>query len=353
MDKKVILLTGGGSAGHVTPNMALIPLLHEKGYDIHYVGTQSGIERELISAFDYVTYHTIEAGKLRRYFSLKNLSDPARVIKGISQARRIIRDIKPDVVFSKGGFVSVPVVIGARGKCPIIAHESDYTPGLANKIASRYATKVLVTFEDTLRYVGDKGTHTGTPIRQSLYGGNREKGLSFSGFDGKKPIMLVMGGSLGAQKVNESIRNQLDTLTKRFDIIHICGKGKMEEPIVRNGYHQYEYIKEELPDIFACTDIMVSRSGANSVFEILALAIPALLIPLSQNASRGDQVLNARYFERKGYSHMLLQEDITDEKLIESINEVYENRDNLKSVMKNEKTADGTDKIIEIIESYL
>lgn len=198
MSKKIIL-TGGGTAGHVTPNLALLPRLRAEGYEIHYIGTAEGIEKSLVDGLEGVTYHTISAGKLRRYFSLKNLTDPFKVVGGIFQAKRIINKVKPDVVFSKGGFVSVPVVIAAKGMAPIVAHESDYTPGLANKITAKFADRVCVTFEDTLKYVGAKGVHTGTPIRPELYGGDRQRGLDFTGFSGEKPILLTMGGSQGAQ----------------------------------------------------------------------------------------------------------------------------------------------------------
>ena len=222
MSKKIIL-TGGGSAGHVTPNIALLPGLRERGFEIHYVGQADGIEHRLITEQGDVIFHSIEAGKLRRYFSLKNLTDPFKVLKGISEAKRIIKEVKPDLVFSKGGFVSVPVVMAAKGKCPVLCHESDFTPGLANKLAAKYADRVLVTFEDTLQYVGKKGIHTGTPIRRELFSGSRVRGLDFLGFSGDKPIILVMGGSLGASALNDAIRASLDTITARYDVVHLCG----------------------------------------------------------------------------------------------------------------------------------
>lgn len=350
---KTILLTGGGTAGHVTPNLALLPQLRAAGYSIHYVGTADGIERSLVEGETDVCYHAISAGKLRRYFSLKNFADPFRVLKGVFQSRRIIREVKPDVVFSKGGFVSVPVVIAARGKAPVITHESDYTPGLANRIAARFADTVCVTFEDTLAKVGPKGVFTGTPIRPSLFQGEAEKGLAFTGFDGARPILLVMGGSQGAQAINQVLRQALPQLTSQFDIIHLCGKGKVDPGVESPAYRQYEYIGPELPHLFACTDIVLSRAGANAVFEFLALAKPALLVPLPLSASRGDQILNAGYFVRKGYAMSMEQEQLTPAALTDALSTLYADRQRFISTMRNDARADGTDAVLQVIRNAL
>ena len=350
---KVVLLTGGGSAGHVTPNIALFPGLRERGYELHYIGLDDGIEHKLIAEQQDVHFHSIEAGKLRRYFSLKNLTDSFKVIKGISQAKEIIRQIKPDLVFSKGGFVSVPVVMAAKGKCPILCHESDFTPGLANKIAARYADKILVTFEDTLKYTGSKGIHTGTPIRRELFSGNRIEGLKFLGFSGAKPIILVMGGSLGAAALNDAVRASLDTLAEEFDIVHLCGRGKVDDSIRCSAYRQYEYIGKELPDILAATTLVISRAGANALFEFLSLNKPALLVPLPKEASRGDQLLNAAYAERKGYSMVLFQEDITPERLVGDIDKLFRNRNGFIERMMQDSTLDGTDEVLACIDEMI
>ena len=346
---KTIVLTGGGTAGHVTPNLALVPRLKAEGYDIHYIGTADGIEKNLVTAHGDIVYHQIAAGKLRRYFSLKNFTDPFRVVKGMFQARRIIKEVKPDVVFSKGGFVTVPVVIAAKGKAPIVAHESDYTPGLANRITSKFADKVCVTFEDTLKHVGAKGVFTGTPIRPELYGGDAAQGLEFAGFTGEKPILLMMGGSLGAMAINEALRAALPRLTRTFDVIHLCGKGKLDESIDDPCYRQYEYISKELPDLMAAADIVLSRAGANAVFEFLALAKPALLIPLPLSASRGDQILNAGYFARKGYAMTLEQEQMTPDTLFDAIHDLYDRRLSFISAMSADALADGTDEVLSVI----
>ena len=351
---KKIILTGGGSAGHVTPNMALLPQLMAEGMELHYIGTEDGIEREIVAQRPNVTYHAISSGKMRRYFSWKNFTDPFRVVKGMFQAGKIMRRVKPDVVFSKGGFVSVPVVIAARSKgIPVVTHESDYTPGLANKINAKFANKVCVTFEDTLAHVGAKGVHTGTPIRPELYEGNKARGLSFLGFEGKKPVLLIMGGSLGAVAINEAVRAALPQLLATFDIVHLCGKDKVDESCAQPGYNQYEYINEELPDIFAATDVIVSRAGANAVFEFLALSKPALLIPLSMASTRGDQILNAGYFSRKGFAMVLEQANLTPQTLLDNINDLYDRRLSYISTMSAEPLADGTDEVLAVIREAM
>ncbi len=353
MEKKIIL-TGGGSAGHVTPNLALLPQLLAEGIEVHYIGTADGIERTILSERKDVTYHIISSGKLRRYFSWKNFTDPFRVMRGLFQARRVMREVKPAAVFSKGGFVSVPVVIAAHGKhIPVVTHESDYTPGLANKINAKFADKICVTFEDTLAHVGAKGVHTGTPIRPELYQGDKERGLAFLGFDDKKPVLLIMGGSLGASVVNDAVRAALPKLLISYDIVHLCGKGKVEERLNQPGYRQFEYVNEELPDVLAATDVVVSRAGANAVFEFLALSKPALLIPLPRSASRGDQILNAGYFARKGFAMVLEQESLTPETLLDAVNDLYDRRLSFIATMSAEPLADGTDEVLAVIRSAM
>lgn len=342
---KVILLTGGGTAGHVTPNLALIPRLTAAGYAVHYAGTADGVEHRLVGELKNVSYHTIESGKLRRYFSWQNFTDPIKVLRGFRQARRLIRELKPDVIFSKGGFVSVPVTMAAK-KIPLVCHESDYTPGLANRIGAHFADIVCVTFSDTLRFVGKKGVHTGTPIRPELYGGDRGRGLAFLGFSGDKPVLLVMGGSQGAAKVNDAVRAALPELLKTFDVAHLCGAGKTEPAAEQSGYRQYEYISAELPDLFAAADCMVSRAGANAIFEIVALAKPAVLVPLPASDSRGDQELNAAYFAKKGYSMVLEQSDMTPESLAGSVESLYSRRLEFTSVMAGDPLVDGTDEVL-------
>ena len=347
---KKIVFTGGGTAGHVTPNLALMDYFDTDEWEIHYIGSKDGIEKKLLADIPNITYHAIDAGKLRRYISLKNLSDPFRVIKGYAESKKILNEIAPDVVFSKGGYVSVPVVAAAKGHCPVICHESDYTPGLANKIASQFASAVCVTFEDTLTHVKDgKGVWTGTPVRKSLLEGNKQDGYRFTGISGQKPVLLCMGGSQGAQAVNDALRGALPVLLKKYDIIHLCGQGKTDNSISMDGYVQFEYVSEELKDILAIADVVLSRAGANSVFELLALHKPAVLVPLPLEASRGDQILNATYFQKKGFSLFLDQNNMDAQSLTEAIDDVYENRERYIAAMCSCKNSIGNETIYRMI----
>lgn len=350
---KRIILTGGGTAGHVTPNIALLPRLKELQYDIHYIGSYNGIEKELIEQFG-IPYHGISSGKLRRYFSLQNFTDPFRVIKGFGEAKKLIKLLEPDVIFSKGGFVSVPVVMaGKKCKVPTIIHESDMTPGLANKLSIPSATKVCCNFPETVAHLpADKAVLTGSPIRQELLSGDKAKALEFTGLTSDKPVILVIGGSLGAVAVNNAVRSVLPELLKDFQVIHLCGRNKLDASLQGlEGYVQYEYIKDELKDLFALTDIVISRAGANAICELLALHKPNLLIPLSANASRGDQILNARSFERQGFSMVLEEEELTDESLLSAVHHLYDNRAQYKEAMAGSGQQDSIDTIIELIES--
>lgn len=349
---KRIILTGGGTAGHVTPNIALIPRLQELGYDIQYIGSYTGIEKELIEAF-HIPYHGISSGKLRRYFSLQNFTDPFRVLKGLGEAKKLVRELKPDVIFSKGGFVSVPVVLaGKRAKVPVIIHESDMTPGLANKLAIPSATKVCCNFPETLENLPkEKAILTGSPIRQELLSGNKIAAMEMCGFSADKPVILVIGGSLGSVAVNTAVRAALPELLEDFQVVHLCGKGKLDESLVNTkGYKQFEYVKNELRDIFAMSTLVISRAGANAICELLALRKPNLLIPLSANASRGDQILNARSFERQGFSTVLEEEEVTKESLLDSIHKLYQDRTAYIDAMHNSGQQDSIRTIIQLIE---
>jgi UDP-N-acetylglucosamine--N-acetylmuramyl-(pentapeptide) pyrophosphoryl-undecaprenol N-acetylglucosamine transferase len=351
---KKIIMTGGGSAGHVTPNLALIPRLKELNYEIEYIGTIDGIERKIVEG-NNIKYHPIASGKLRRYFDVKNFSDPLKVIKGIWQAYDIIKKQKPAIVFSKGGFVAVPVVIGSFfNKVPVIAHESDITPGLANKLSVPYCTKVCVTFPEALKKLNkNKAILTGTPIRKELLEGSKLLGLKFCGFNDNRPVLFIMGGSLGSKAINDSIRKNLDKIILNFNIIHICGKGNVEDCYNnKHNYKQFEYVTEELPHLMAAADIIVSRAGANSIFEFLALRKPNLLIPLSAKYSRGDQILNAASFEKSGYSMVLQEEEVNETSLLEKINELYKNRESFIKKMESSNTGNGVDEIVKLIEQY-
>lgn len=350
---KRIILTGGGTAGHVTPNIALLPRLKELGYDIQYIGSKNGIEKDLITQLN-IPYHGISSGKLRRYFSLENFTDPFRVLKGFSEANKLIKTLKPDVIFSKGGFVSVPVILaGKHCHVPTIIHESDLTPGLANKISIPSATNVCCNFPETMQYLPkEKAVLTGCPIRQELLTGDVNKARAFCGFTSDKPVLLIVGGSLGSVIVNNAVRAILPELLKDFQIIHLCGKDKTDESLTSlEGYIQFEYIQDELKDLFALADVVISRAGANAICELLALRKPNLLIPLSAKASRGDQILNARSFERQGFSMVLEEESLTNEILLNCIRDLYNHKDSYIDAMNQSSQANSIDTIIDLIEN--
>lgn len=354
MRLKTIVLTGGGTAGHVTPNLALIPILQKEGWSISYIGTKEGIEKGLIEN-ENIPYYGIPTGKLRRYFSFKNFTDMFRVVVGVKEALTAIKKIKPDVVFSKGGFVAVPVVIAAKlNRIPIIIHESDITPGLANKIAMPFSDKVCTTFPETVQYIPKgKGINTGTPIREALFKGEKEKGIKICGFNSKKPVIMMMGGSLGSVKINTMIRDALPDILKDFQLIHICGKGNFDEKLSSTvGYKQFEYVSAELPHIFAATDAVISRAGSNSISEFLALKKPNLLIPLSANASRGDQILNAESFEKQGFSMVLTEEEMTPMTLLQSIIRLYSDREMYIGNMSVSKLSNGVNEVMNILRQY-
>lgn len=348
---KKIVLTGGGTAGHVTPNIALLSGLQELGYEVHYIGSYEGIESRLIADFD-IPYYGISTGKFRRYLDPKNFSDPFRVIKGYTEARRILKELKPDIVFSKGGYVSVPVVRAAASlKIPCIIHESDMTPGLANKLCIPVARKVCCNFPETMQYLPkDKAVLTGSPIREELSKGNKIVALDLCGFDANIPVIMVIGGSLGAANVNKAVRDALPELLKDFQVVHICGKDKIDNMLLTTkGYKQFEYVKAELKDIFAMADVVISRAGANAICELLALQKPNLLIPLMAG-SRGDQILNARSFESQGYSKVLMEDDITTQLLVDSVHELYFNKKIFIDAMSNSHQKNSIKSILNLIE---
>ncbi len=349
---KRIILTGGGTAGHVTPNIALIPELQKRGYEIHYIGSKEGIEKDLIKNFD-IPYYGISSGKLRRYFDVKNFTDPFRIMKGFSEADKIIKQVRPAVVFSKGGFVTVPVVKAAKHRhVPCVLHESDISPGLANRLCLSSASIICANFPETLEHLPqDKAHLTGTPIRGELFSGNRLKGLDFCNFSAQKPVILVIGGSLGSVRVNEAVREILPKLLENYQVIHLCGKGKIDESLAGTpGYVQYEYIQKELCDLLDAADFVISRAGANAICELLALHKPNILIPLSLEASRGDQILNARSFENQGFSYVIQEEELTSERLLEAVRYVDENKYQYQDAMKASNQQNAVIKVSDLID---
>ena len=352
---KKIALTGGGTAGHITPNPALIPELKKRGFDIIYIGSSSGMDREIIEKRN-IPFFGVTADKLRRYIDFKNFFMPANVVKGIGEAIKILKENKVNIIFSKGGYVAVPVVIAAaRLRIPVISHEADFTPGLANKIATPLSKKICCNFEETLKQLGKKGVFTGCPIRKELLAGNKKKGLEFLDFKDDKPILFVTGGSLGSKYINDLIRNNIDEILKEFNIVHSCGKGKLDDKIKLEGYRQFELLTTDLPDVFAASDLVVSRAGANVIFELLALKKPNLLIPLSTRASRGDQILNANSFMKKNYSVVLLEEDQdkSPELFFKKLNELKTRKDEMIASMKNSTEINAISNICDLIEETI
>ena len=349
---KKIVLTGGGTAGHVTPNIALLPYLKEAGFEVSYIGSYDGIEKRLISDFD-VSYYGIATGKLRRYFDVKNFTDPFRVLKGFAEAKKILKSIAPDVVFSKGGFVSVPVVRAAASLgIPCIIHESDMTPGLANKLCIPVASKVCCNFPETLNFLPEgKAVLTGSPIREELAMGSKEAGLSMCNFHNAKPVIMVIGGSSGSVAINKAVRAALPKLLEDFQVVHICGTDRVDNLLLnQKGYAQFEYLKSDLKDVLSLADVVISRAGANAICELLALKKPNLLIPLPATSSRGDQILNAKSFESQGYSLVLNEDDLDETTLVEKVYELYCNRKSYIETMSQSSQLNAVDKVISLIE---
>ncbi|KXH81776.1 undecaprenyldiphospho-muramoylpentapeptide beta-N-acetylglucosaminyltransferase [Sporosarcina sp. HYO08] len=356
MKRPVVLLTGGGTAGHVSVNEALIPFFSEKGYELHYIGSHDGIEKEIIGdGHSEVTYHAIQSGKLRRYFSMKNFTDPFRVGAGVLQAYGIIRKLKPEIIFSKGGFVSVPVVLAAKmAKVPVVTHESDVTPGLANKIALPFSNHIFTVFEQTLQYVpAEKATCTGSIIRPELFHGNRQEGLRIAKLSGQKPVLIVMGGSQGSAVLNEAIRSDLPSILNDFEVIHLCGRGHKDSSLHgQEGYAQFEYVTEELPHLLAASDFAVSRAGSNAIFELLAIRKPMLLIPLSASKSRGDQILNASHFKKLGLAEVIQEEEVGQRPFSEELRSFRSEEDNLLQKMHATALPKTPDVMVDLILSY-
>ncbi|WP_409298273.1 undecaprenyldiphospho-muramoylpentapeptide beta-N-acetylglucosaminyltransferase [Peribacillus sp. SCS-26] len=354
--KKRIVFTGGGSAGHVSVNAALIPVFIRNGWDVVYIGSRKGIEREIIEEnFPEIAYYSVPAGKLRRYFSWQNFKDPFMILGGIIHSSRILRRLKPDLIFSKGGFVSVPVVLGGRLlKIPAVIHESDYTPGLANRMSFPFSRAVFTTFEETSSYLrGKKTIHAGAVLRDGVFTGNKEKGLARCGFTDKKPVLAIMGGSLGARSINQAVEQSLPELLKTFQVIHFCGKGNVREDLIQEGYAPFEFVHEGLFDMAASASLVVSRAGSNSIFEFLALQKPMLLIPLSKSQSRGDQIINAASFEKAGYCRTIQEEELTKENFLQTIADLYKNKEAMEENMQTGRHFTRTDEMYRLLTGLL
>ncbi len=352
-----VVMTGGGTAGHVTANIALLPQMRRDGYEVYYIGSYDGIEKKMMEN-EGVPYTGIATGKLRRYFDLKNFSDPLRVLKGYNEARKALKKIKPDIVFSKGGFVAVPVVWAAHSlHIPVVTHESDMTPGLANRLCLNAADKICCNFPETLKSLPDgKAVLTGSPIRERLLMGTREEGLEMTGFDGQKPVLMIIGGSLGSVAINNAVRKLLPRLLEDFDIVHVCGKNNVDISLTNTpGYKQYEFLTNGLRNLYALADVVISRAGANVICELVALNKPNILIPLPLDASRGDQILNAESFEKQGFSYVLDQHEMEAdvELLYNAVHEVFHKKSGYIIAMQNSDQGSGVDHVIQVLRDVV
>ena len=340
--KKKIVLTGGGTAGHVYPALAVAENLKE--FDLHYIGG-SGMEKQILQNFPNIVYHEIPTVKLERKFTLKNLLIPFRLLKCIHAAKRELKQINPAIIFSKGGFVSVPVVFAARKlKIPIISHESDLSFGLANKLILKKCNVMCTTFQETANG-NQKCIHTGQPLRQKIFMGKK-----LNMFQNNNPTLLVLGGSLGAKFLNDIIFDNIDEITKDFNVLHLCGK-QNNKILSHKNYFQIQYA-ENIQDYYASADIVLCRAGSGVINELLALKKPMLLIPLSKKCSRGDQIENAKNFKKHGYAEMLEEEEYSFKKLTQKLLSIAKNKQKYQEKMQKTAKNNAALKIASIINKY-
>jgi UDP-N-acetylglucosamine--N-acetylmuramyl-(pentapeptide) pyrophosphoryl-undecaprenol N-acetylglucosamine transferase len=335
-------------------HVALIPRMKQLGWELGYVGSK-GIEREIIGRTG-VPFKTIASGKLRRYFSLENFLDIFRVCFGIIQCIGIFLLKRPDLVFSKGGFVSVPVVVAAKVlRVPVVIHESDLTPGLANRIASHFAKLILYTFPETGSHLsGNQSSYVGAVVRDDLFSGSREIGQKLCGFDPAdlRQTIIVIGGSQGAQKINDAVDKALESLIGDFRVVHLAGKGKLLARHSDLSYAQFEFVADDLKHLFALSDFAICRAGANSIFELLALNKPMLLIPL-EAGSRGDQVVNAESFQRNGWAHVLRERDLTATSLAAEVRKLANDQQIIRESQRKGLVKDSSERVIQALSSFL
>ncbi|MBE7082811.1 MAG: undecaprenyldiphospho-muramoylpentapeptide beta-N-acetylglucosaminyltransferase [Clostridiales bacterium] len=345
--KKTIVLTGGGTAGHIMPNLALLPLLQKQFDQIFYLGAKESMEEKIIKNYKNITFVAIPTTKLMRKLTIKNMAIPFKLISSICKTKKILKEIKPNVIFCKGGFVSVPVAIaGKRLHIPVISHESDLSMGLANKIILRFAKTLCVSFKNTC-HISKKCIYTGSPIREQIFKGNKNSIITKFKFNQSKPTVLFFGGSLGSKNINNLVEKSLEELTLKYNVLHITGKNNKTN-LKCDGYYAVEFA-EKIEDFFALADIVVCRGGANSLFELLALKKPMLIIPLSKAESRGDQIENAEYFKKMGYAYVMQEHEMSTQKLLENLHNLNQNINKIKTAMSNDTAVDANNKIVEII----
>ena len=343
-----IILTGGGTAGHVVPNIALLPELKKHFNKIVYIGSASGIEARLLKQHKEIEFHSVETVKFARKKVFKNLLIPFKLLKGRQQAKKLLAALSPTVVFSKGGFVSVPVVLAARALgIPVVSHESDLTLGLANKITKNKAKVICTSFAKTAEQLKN-GLYTGSPVRQEIFSGTRVNGLKEFGLSSQLPVVLVLGGSLGSSAINNTITACLPKLLSKCQILHSCGSGNIKHSIKHTHYKAVEYI-DNMADALAVADIVITRGGSNAIFEILALKKPMLIIPLPKGNSRGDQVENAKVFQQKGWARVIQQADLNKQNLLSEIELLLKTKAETTKKLSNIKLPNSNMKIVETI----
>lgn len=310
---KTILFCGGGSAGHVIPNVAIIDELKDN-FKCVYMGTE-GIEKDICKQ-NNIEFYECNTPKLVRGKIFVNLTLPFKLFKSVGHATEILNEIKPDLIFSKGGYASVPVVMAAKKRnIPVITHESDIKPGLATKFISKRCKKVLTSFPQTAKMFKN-GIYTGSPMRMKIFGADRLKAMEKFKLD-FRPTVIVLGGGSGSKVINENIRAIANKICRDYNLIHICGKNNIVSSNIY-GYRQIEFT-DDMGEVYSCADAAVSRCGSNAAFELIALKIPTLFIPLENSASRGDQVENAEYFKNSGLCEILREKDLSPETLYSGI----------------------------------
>ncbi|MCL2847154.1 MAG: UDP-N-acetylglucosamine--N-acetylmuramyl-(pentapeptide) pyrophosphoryl-undecaprenol N-acetylglucosamine transferase [Firmicutes bacterium] len=343
---KKIVFTGGGTAGHVMPNLALMPFLSE--FELHYVGCPDSVEERLVKKYaPRVTFHAIEATKFQRGSLLKNLALPFKLLSSKKEAKKLLKQLKPDLIFSKGGFVALPLCLASKNT-PIIMHESDFSFGLANRLAKKKCSIICTSFSD-LAYKTENAVHTGSPLRQEIYSGNKAVVEKLANFSNTKKNLLIIGGSSGATAINNAVFDSLDNILNQFNVVHITGKN-WDKKIIKPNYYSTQFV-ENIADFFDWANFTLTRGGANALFELIALNIPSLVIPLPKGVSRGDQVLNANYFENLGCVEILNQETLESNKntLVSALTSLQKNSATLITNMKSQTNIDGTKKIASLI----
>lgn len=340
-----IVLTGGGTAGHCMPNLALLPRLRTAFEEIDYIGSKEGMEGDLARSAG-LPYHEVECCKLRRAFTLKNLAVPFSLLRGRAECVRLLKKLAPDVVFSKGGYVALPVALACkRLSIPLVCHESDCSLGLANRLCVPFASRVLTAFPIAEPKMKNAQT-VGAPLRENLFRAKKSEGLARYGFSGKKPVLLVLGGSLGAESINRALLQILDGLLEKFDVLHLVGK-KNALPLPKKQGYVWRNFEPEMEYAYAAASFALSRAGANALFEITALKLPALVIPLP--SGRGDQKQNAAYFEKMGAVTVLQEEELHTKSLYDELLALKRQAPALRRAMEAlpQKNANAT--VVEIL----